>query len=203
MDGYLGALGSRAVRDFPAEWSRQYAETWPGPIRFPVSRQAAPGPEFFRPETKPKFRPVSPARDQISKIVRRTGRANAACSRKVSVIRDSGDCVVADAVACRTRLHAKFPANREKNREFHQIRALAAILKADTRANSKAFSQFPYATEQGNFLKEQGICTREQRILNRYSQGDFLDARPLTRIARHRPVAECALRTPSFPPDPR
>jgi hypothetical protein len=58
----------------------------------------APGTEFFRPETKPKFRVVSPARDRISKIVRRTGRVNAACSHKVSVIRDSGDCVVADAV---------------------------------------------------------------------------------------------------------
>jgi hypothetical protein len=58
----------------------------------------APGTEFFRPETKPKFRVVSPARDQISKIVRRTGRPNAAYSRKVSAIRDSADCVVADAV---------------------------------------------------------------------------------------------------------
>jgi hypothetical protein len=58
----------------------------------------APGTEFFRPETKPKFRPLSPARDQISKTVRRTGRANAACFHKVSVTRDSGDCLVADAV---------------------------------------------------------------------------------------------------------
>jgi hypothetical protein len=54
----------------------------------------APGTEFFRPETKPKFRPVSPARDQISKTVRQTGRANAASSHKVSVTRDSGNCVV-------------------------------------------------------------------------------------------------------------
>src|SRR6476646_6287765 len=42
-------------------------KTWPVPIRFPISRQVAPGPEFFQPETKPKFRPVSPLRDQISK----------------------------------------------------------------------------------------------------------------------------------------
>ena len=54
----------------------------------------APGTEFFRPETKPKFRPVSPARDRISKTVRQTGRANAACSHKVSVTRNSGDCLV-------------------------------------------------------------------------------------------------------------
>ena len=92
----------------------------------------APGTEFFRPETKPKFRPVSPARDQISKIVRRTGRANAACSHKVSVIRDSGDCVVADAVLVEPVSTAEFPANRENNREFRQIPARGAILIADT-----------------------------------------------------------------------
>ena len=34
----------------------------------------------------------------MSKTVRRIGRANAAYSRKVSVIRNSADCVVADAV---------------------------------------------------------------------------------------------------------
>src|SRR6185436_10638675 len=75
-------------------------ETWPGPIRFLVLRESPPGPEFFRPETKPKFRPVPPARDRVSKIVCRTGRANAAFSRKVSGNRDSGNCVVADAVQC-------------------------------------------------------------------------------------------------------
>ena len=75
-------------------------KTWPVPIRFPISRQVAPGPEFFQPETKPKFRPVSPLRDQISKIVRRTGRVNAGLSRKVSGIRDSRDCLVAHAVQC-------------------------------------------------------------------------------------------------------
>jgi hypothetical protein len=64
----------------------------------------APGTEFFRPETKPKFRVVSPARDQISKIVRRTGRVNAACSHKVSVIRDSEDCVVGPGGVLRTNV---------------------------------------------------------------------------------------------------
>ena len=93
-------------------------ETWPGLVKFPVSRHAAPGPEFFRPETKAKFRPISPARDQRPDIERRTGRANAACSRKVSVIRDLGDCLVADAVVFEPVSTAEFPANREKNREF-------------------------------------------------------------------------------------
>ena len=123
-----------------------------------------PGTEFFRPETKPKFRVVSPARDQISKIVRRTGRVNAACSHKVSVIRDLGDCVVADAVTCEPVSTVKFPANREKYREFRQIRPLCEILKADTRANTKVFSEIPYATEQGIISAEQEILVQEQGI---------------------------------------
>ena len=91
-------------------------------MRFLVSRHAAPGPEYFGLETKPKFRPVAPARDLLSKITRRTGRANAACSRKVSVIRDSRNCVVADAVQLEPVSAAEFPANREKNREFSRNR---------------------------------------------------------------------------------
>jgi hypothetical protein len=49
------------------------------------------------------------------------------------------------------------PANREINREFRRIRAFGAILKADTRVNSEAYSKIPYSTEQGIFPKEQGI----------------------------------------------
>jgi hypothetical protein len=70
--------------------------------------------------------------------------------------------VVADAVTYEPVSILKFPANREKNREFHRIRVLGAILKADTRANSKAFSQIPYATEQGIISEEQGILAEEQ-----------------------------------------
>jgi hypothetical protein len=58
----------------------------------------------------------------------------------------------------------KFPANREKNREFHRIRTFGAILKADTRANSKASSEIPYAAKQGIISAEQGILAQEQRI---------------------------------------
>src|SRR5262249_52314274 len=93
-------------------------KTWAVLIRFLVSRQAARGPEFFRPETRSKFRPISPAGDQISKNEGRTGRDNVACSRKVSAIRDPGDCVVADAVQYEPVSSPKFPANREINREF-------------------------------------------------------------------------------------
>jgi hypothetical protein len=65
--------------------------------------------------------------------------------------------VVADAVAVEPVSTPKFPANREINREFCQFRTHCGILKANTRANSKAFSQIPYATEQGIILVEQGI----------------------------------------------
>jgi hypothetical protein len=65
--------------------------------------------------------------------------------------------VVADAVDVEPVSSPEFPANREINREFRQIRLLGAILHADTRANSEACSEIPYATEQGIFAKEQGI----------------------------------------------
>jgi hypothetical protein len=58
----------------------------------------------------------------------------------------------------------KFPANREINREFRQIRPLGAILKADAPANSVACSEIPYVTKQGIFAKEQGILVQEQGI---------------------------------------
>jgi hypothetical protein len=73
--------------------------------------------------------------------------------------------VVADAVAVEPVSTAKFPANREINREFCRIRPLCKILKADTRAISKAFSQIPYAKEQGIISAEQGISAQEQGIL--------------------------------------
>ena len=65
--------------------------------------------------------------------------------------------MVADAVHVEPVSIPKFPANREKNREFHQIGPLCKILKAATRANSKACSEIPYATEQGIISEEQGI----------------------------------------------
>jgi hypothetical protein len=72
--------------------------------------------------------------------------------------------VVVDAVTVEPVSTPKFPANREINREFHRIRPLGAILEADTRANSEAYSKIPYSMEQGIFAKEQRICTREQGI---------------------------------------
>ena len=79
-------------------------------------------------------------------------------------MRDSGNCVVADAVPVEPVSILKFPANREKNREFRQISPLCEILKADTRANSEACSEIPYVTEQGIISAEQGILVQEQGI---------------------------------------
>ncbi|HET7384380.1 MAG TPA: hypothetical protein VFJ59_17565 [Pseudolabrys sp.] len=71
---------------------------------------------------------------------------------------------MADAVTYEPVSTPKFPANREKNREFRQFRPLRKIFKADTQANSKASSEIPYATEQGIISAEQGILAQEQGI---------------------------------------
>jgi hypothetical protein len=70
--------------------------------------------------------------------------------------------LAADAVGFEPVSTPKFPANREINREFHQIGPLGAILKADARATSEACSEIPYETEQGIISEEQGILAEEQ-----------------------------------------
>jgi hypothetical protein len=75
------------------------------------------------------------------------------------------DCVVADVVGFEPVSTPNFPANREINREFRRIRPFCAILKADTRENSKACKENPYAKEQGIISVEQGILAQEQGIL--------------------------------------
>ena len=100
--------------------------------RFPQWASRRQEQNFFGQRLSLNFDRSRPARDQISKTVRRTGRANAACFHKVSVTRDSGDCLVADAVLVEPVSKREFPANREINSEFHQIPARGAILIADT-----------------------------------------------------------------------
>src|SRR5450830_519800 len=73
--------------------------------------------------------------------------------------------MVADAVRYEPVSTLKFPANREKNREFRRIRPLSAILKADTRANSKACSEIPYATEQGIIRRNREFWRRNREFL--------------------------------------
>ena len=85
MDGYLGALGSLPCTISPLNGLANTRDlAWPH--RFLAIRRAAPGTKLFRSETKPRIGSVPPSRDQMSKTVRRIGRANAAYSRKVSVI---------------------------------------------------------------------------------------------------------------------
>jgi Haem-degrading len=59
------------------------------------------------------------------------------------------DCVADDAVSCEPVSAAKFPANREINREFCRIRSSTAILMRDQRADSITYGRIPDATEQG------------------------------------------------------
>jgi hypothetical protein len=68
---------------------------------------------------------------------------------------------------------AKFPANREKNREFCRIGSPGAVLNAFTPRNSEAFGIIPYATEQGNILAKQGILSPEQGILATKSESNI------------------------------
>jgi hypothetical protein len=74
--------------------------------------------------------------------------------------------LAADAVVVERVSAAKFPANREKNREYLRTHLFSEILKAYTRATSAAYSVIPYATEQGTFSAEQGILAQEQGILS-------------------------------------
>ena len=78
--------------------------------------------------------------------------------------------MVADAVEVEPVSPAKFPANREKNREFRQIRPLCEVLKANTRAISKAFNSLRNRTgiisaEQGILAQEQGISPAKTEII--------------------------------------
>ena len=59
-------------------------------------------------------------------VMNRVGkrRANAGFSRKVSVIRDSGNCVVADAVAVEPVSASKFPDMRESAGNFCNLQGI-------------------------------------------------------------------------------
>jgi hypothetical protein len=73
--------------------------------------------------------------------------------------------VVADAVAVEPVSTPKFPANREINREFHQIGPLCKILKADTRADSKASSEIPYQQNRELFWRNREFLFRNREFL--------------------------------------
>jgi hypothetical protein len=74
----------------------------------------------------------------------------------------TADALVADAVQVETVSTLKFPANREKNREFRRICPFDARLKANTRARSEVYSEIPYTKDQGIISEEQGNRLRNK-----------------------------------------
>jgi hypothetical protein len=72
--------------------------------------------------------------------------------------------VVADTVQVEPVSAAKFPANREKNREFCKIAAQIESETANNGAVTGLSKRIPYSTEQGIIFVKQGILKREQGI---------------------------------------
>jgi hypothetical protein len=87
----------------------------------------------------------------------------------------------------RTRLHTKFPANREINREFFRIRPFTAIFVSDQPADSIAYSRIPYATKQGIFRDISGKFFEETGKFNRAVEQT---AKPPTRTKTRDRVAD-------------
>ena len=71
---------------------------------------------------------------------------------------------MADAVIVEPVSTPKFPANREKNREFLKFGPASHIREPMSPMILGLLRQIPYATQQGISEEEQGILVREQRI---------------------------------------
>jgi hypothetical protein len=65
--------------------------------------------------------------------------------------------MVVDAVGCEPVSNLKFPANREINREFRQIGGFQRPKALISAADSSAYRQIPYSSEQGIFFARTGI----------------------------------------------
>ncbi len=74
--------------------------------------------------------------------------------------------MVADAVAVEPLSTTKFPANREKNREFCKITASGAAKAVNNAVVTGLPVQISYLPEQGIVLAEHGILLRKQGILS-------------------------------------
>jgi hypothetical protein len=73
----------------------------------------------------------------------------------------------------RTSLHVKFPASREKNRQFLEIGPDKEIFAGIRGAKSIRCGQIPYATDQGTNLSKQGKdYPFQQRTGNAVAQKD-------------------------------
>src|SRR5262245_64655774 len=103
----------------------------------------------------------------------------------------------------RTSLHTEFPANREINREFRSIRPSTAISTSNQRANSKACSQIPYATEQGISKRISGNFFGDNREFNRASSesAELLSGRRISTALDANSWHFCGIaRSVDFPP---
>ena len=74
--------------------------------------------------------------------------------------------MVADAVALEPVSTLKFPANREKNREYFNFGTASRIRRRFSPIISGLLSQIPYSSEQGVSEQEQGNFGGEQGIFS-------------------------------------
>jgi hypothetical protein len=72
--------------------------------------------------------------------------------------------LVADAVTVEPVSTRKFPANREKNKEFFDFRRASRLRGLTSPMISEAWSQIPYSIKQGIISAEQGILPQEQGV---------------------------------------
>jgi hypothetical protein len=74
--------------------------------------------------------------------------------------------MVADAVVVEPVSTPKFPANREKNREYFKFGPTCVSDDRKRPMISGLLRQIPYSTEQGIIFAKQGILAQEQGILS-------------------------------------
>jgi hypothetical protein len=95
-------------------------------------------------------------------------------SRSFLTVRDAwknGDWLVVCPVTIEPVSTSKFPANREKNREFSKIAEFGALETINNAVVTGLPVRIPYSTEQGIILAEQGLLTREQGIISDIDDG--------------------------------
>jgi len=106
------------------------------------------------------------------------GGTGQACKNTTAVKRDlsrggkdfeAPEKVVADAVAIEPVSASQFPANREKNREFSEFKAIARISVATKPMISGLLGQTPVAANREIFRPNRVFLTQEQGISLRYS----------------------------------
>jgi hypothetical protein len=100
-----------------------------------------------------------------AEVCRRHAQIQCNLRRLARLENGSPEKVAADAVQVEPVSTAKFPGNREKNREFCGIAVSVASETVNNAVVTGLPTQIPYSTEQGIILAEQGILAPEQGIL--------------------------------------